>query len=60
MKAAIKEMEEIKKVREAINRTDSFCRRQDLYKNYKQRVKDLKEYCAYRRINFKELWEKYK
>ena len=55
MKQIEKEIAEINRMRTAIKNTSSRCLIRDYNKSIAQKIKDLKEYCYYRNINFNEL-----
>lgn len=50
-----KEIAEINRMILAIKNTSSKCLIRDYNKAIAQKIKDLKEYCGYRNINFNEL-----
>ena len=55
MKQIEKEIAEINRMRTAIKNTSSRYLIRDYNKAIAQKIKDLKEYCRYRNINFNEL-----
>lgn len=55
MKQIEKEITEINRMRTAIKNTSSKYLIRDYNKSIAQKIKDLKEYCYYRNINFNEL-----
>ena len=55
MKQIEKEIAEINRMRTAIKNTSSRYLIRDYNKAITQKIKDLKEYCYYRNINFNEL-----
>lgn len=55
MKQALKEVEDIKRMREAIKKTNSPCLIRDYQKAIDRKIRALKEYCTYRGINYKAL-----
>ena len=50
-----KEIAEINRMRAAIKNTSSKYLIKDYNKSIAQKIKDIKEYCRYRNINFNEL-----
>ena len=50
-----KEITEINRMRAAIKNTSSKYLIRDYNKSIAQKIKDIKEYCKYRNINFNEL-----
>lgn len=55
MKQIEKEIAEINRMRAAIKNTSSKYLVKDYNKSIAQKIKDIKEYCRYRNINFNEL-----
>lgn len=55
MKQALKVVAEIKRLKNAEEKTKSDYLRKDYSKAIKRLVAELKEYCGYRQIDFKEL-----
>lgn len=55
MKAVNKQVEEIKRLYGAINKTSSKHLKNDYTKNIKALKRDLKEYCSYKGYNYKEI-----
>ena len=55
MKAVMRHLEEIRRVEEALKKTDSPYLKQDYQKHLKRLKKDLREYCHYRGFNYKEI-----
>lgn len=55
MKQIEKEIAEINRMRAAIKNTSSKYLIRDYNKSIAQKIKDIKEYCRYRNINFNEL-----
>lgn len=55
MKQIEKEIGEINRMRAAIKNTSSRYLIRDYTKSIAQKIKDIKEYCKYRNINFNEL-----
>lgn len=55
MKQIEKEIAEINRMRAAIKNTSSKYLIRDYNKSIAQKIKDIKEYCKYRNINFNEL-----
>lgn len=55
MKQIEKEITEINRMRAAIKNTSSKHLIRDYNKSIAQKIKDIKEYCRYRNINFNEL-----
>ena len=55
MKQIEKEIAEINRMRSAIKNTSSKYLIRDYNKSIAQKIKDIKEYCKYRNINFNEL-----
>lgn len=52
MKAAMRQIEEIKRLKEAIAKTDSKYLKRDYRKNIRRLEEDLKEYCSYRGFEY--------
>ena len=55
MKQVLKEVEDIKRMREAISKTKSDYLINDYKKAISRKIRDLKEYCTYKGLNYKEL-----
>lgn len=55
MKAVVRQLEEIKRVKEAIKKTDSPYLKQDYQKHLRRLENELREYCYYRGFNYKEI-----
>lgn len=55
MKAVVRQLEEIKRVKEAIKKTDSPYLKQDYQKHLRRLKGELREYCYYRGFNYKEI-----
>lgn len=60
MNALERHIDEIKKYKKAIDKTDSIYLKNDYYKKIDRMFKELKEYCKYRGYNFNEIIIKYK
>lgn len=60
MNALERHIEELKSYQQAINKTDSIYLKNDYYKKIDRMFKELKEYCKYRKYDFKEVLIKYK
>ena len=55
MKQALKFIDEIKRKKEAVLKTKSTYLKNDYSKSIRQDMEDLKEYCEYKGLDFKEL-----
>lgn len=55
MKAAEREVEEIKRLEDAIHRTKSIYLKNDYAKNIRTRKRELKQYCKYRGFDYKKV-----
>lgn len=55
MKAAINQVKEINRLKEAIAKTQSTCLKRDYEKKIHKLKKELKEYCTYKRFNYRKL-----
>lgn len=55
MRAAREQVEEIKRLKAAVEKTKSEHLKNDYSKNIKTRTSELREYCAYRNYNYKKL-----
>lgn len=58
MNAVNRQLEEIKRLKRAINKTKSQYIKNDYSKNIRKLQKELKEYCQYRGYNYKEIIKK--
>lgn len=55
MKAAMRHVEEINRMKEALKKTNSEHLRIDYSKSIKRKQKELREYCYYRGFDYKRL-----
>ena len=55
MRAVMRQLEEINRVKEAIHKTESPHLKQDYQKHLKRLKKELREYCYYRGFAYKEI-----
>lgn len=55
MKALDRHIEEIKRLKQAVEKTDSNYLKNDYSKRISRMIKELREYCHYRGLNFKEM-----
>ena len=55
MKAVMRQIEEINRVKEALKKTESPYLKMDYQKNLKRLKKDLREYCYYRGYSYREI-----
>ena len=55
MKQALLFIDEIKRKKEAVHKTKSTYLKDDYSKSIRQDMEDLKEYCEYKGLDFKEL-----
>lgn len=55
MKQALKVLEEIKRLKVAIENTKSAKLKKDYGKGIENLTADLKEYCSYKKLNFNEI-----
>lgn len=55
MKAVERHIEEIKRYQDAITKTNSAYLKNDYAKRVNRMIKELREYCHYRKYNFKKI-----
>lgn len=60
MNALERHIDEMKRYKQAIDKTKSICLKNDYYKKLGRMYKELKMYCMYREYDFKEIRKKYK
>lgn len=60
MRALMKEINEINRLKYAIKETKSICLKKDYRKKIEDIKNELKEYCGYKSLDFETIKEKYK
>jgi hypothetical protein len=60
MKALLREIEEINRMKTAIKTTSSNYVKTDYIKNIKKRLQDIKLYCKYKNYNYDEIATQYR
>lgn len=59
MNALERHIEEIKRYKKALDKTESIYLRNDYYKKINKLFNELKEYCKYQNLNFRQIIKKY-